>query len=39
MQFGGFQHIEDLDRRLQQFDIGSLIARSRQRTNELPDAS
>src|SRR6266481_1026010 len=38
VQFGGFQQIEDVDRRLQQLDIGSLIARSRQRTNELPDA-
>jgi hypothetical protein len=38
VQFGGFQQIEDVDRRLQQLDVGSLIARSRQRTNELPDA-
>src|SRR6267378_4575673 len=27
VQFGGFQQIEDVDRRLQQLDIGSLIAR------------
>src|SRR5580704_4897811 len=38
VQFGGFQQIEDVASRLQQLDIAGLIARTRQRTRELPDA-